>query len=72
MMPEPESEDTDEEDNRPRAPRSARTITRTRTERGKNSQNKCKFPLWKEKTNWSEYKTMISWHRRTSKKDPEK
>ncbi len=71
MEPDSENEDSEDEDDRPRTPRYTRTRTRTRTERGENSQNKCKFPLWKEKTQWSEYETMISWHRKTSKKDPE-
>jgi len=45
---------------------------RTRTTRGVNKQkSKCKFPLWKENTTWSEYEPMIMWHRKTSKKEPE-
>jgi hypothetical protein len=45
---------------------------RRRTTRGaEKEKSKSKFPLWKENTLWSEYEPMITWHRRTSKKDPE-
>jgi len=45
---------------------------RSRRTRGDDKQkSKCKFPLWKENTTWSEYEPMIVWHRRTSKKEPE-
>jgi len=45
---------------------------RSRLNRGEyKEKSKCKFPLWKENTTWSEYEPMIVWHRRTSKKEPE-
>jgi len=68
--PEEETEDETDEEERTRTPRTPRT-TRTRTPRDDKTHNMSKFPLWKEKTSWSEYEPMIHWHRRTSKKDDE-
>ena len=48
------------------------TQPRPRTTRGVDKpKSKCKFPLWKENTTWSEYEPMIAWHHKTLKKDPE-
>jgi len=62
MKPSLETGEEDEAGERPQNPR----LTRSRGE--KKREEKIKFPLWKEKTSWDKYETMVCHYRKVSKR----
>ena len=62
---EPGEEETEEEmiTRTPRGPRAGFA-------KSSLSQDKLKFPIWKENLSWSEYEPMITWYMETSTKEP--
>jgi len=59
-----EEEENEETETRPRRARTARNPAEDRT------QDKFKFPIWKENFTWSDYEPMITWYREVTKKSP--
>ncbi len=60
-----EEEEDDEEDLR--QPRKTRMSRQPRVDK---TDDKCKFPIWRDGLAWNEYEPMIRWYQDTSKKEP--